>query len=79
VDAPEVPAATGPGFSRRQVRKPITTVAQRPVDGANQEAARELFRSVEQALVVKPSATQVAEHRPANKTSAIGLARFISY
>ena len=73
VDAPEVPAATGPGFSRRQVRKPITTVAQRPVGGANQEAARELFRSVEQALVVKPSATQVAEQRPANKTSAIGL------
>ena len=79
VDAPEAPSATGPGFSRRQVRKPITSVAQRPVEGSNQEAASELFRSVEQALVVKPSATKVAEQRPANKTSAIGLARFISY
>lgn len=80
--APETPpasSATGPKFSRREARKPVTLAAQQPTEPATNAVASGLFRSVEQALVVKPSAAKVAEQRPANKNSAIGLARFISY
>ncbi|MHB0956054.1 MAG: hypothetical protein ACYC0X_06695 [Pirellulaceae bacterium] len=67
-------------FSQSPNRTPATPVALRPAAARSSAgAANELFRTLEEAIGAPSTATNVAAQRPADKGSAIGLARFISF
>ncbi len=76
---PPARSTSKPSASLRQVRQPVTPVAQRPGPHSTNVAAAELFRSVEQALSKTVDTGKPARQHVAEKNTAIGLARFISY